>query len=224
MPITSDAELAADPLSFGEAESYHRAFSELMVPSPAPPTFTATFVAGAIVVTFSVAVLNTPDLLDSTKYSVTPPGGAPAVSVTGVTYGGTQVTLAIAGDVRGGGAYQVALLANTARSSVTGGGNVAAAAGFTITAAALAVVSATPLSATTLRVAFSKAVRQVSSGNSDDALHVANYAITSSAGSLAVSAAASVQSDTVDLTTAAEMPGFYTLTVSNVKDLAGNAI
>lgn len=192
--------------------------------APAGPTFTAAFTGGAVVVSFSGAVLDTPALRNPANYVITPSGGAAPLAVVSATPGGSSVTLAVSGDARAGGTYSVALAANTACASPAGGGNLAGSAGFTITAVTLIAASATALSPTQLRVVFSKPVRQVSSSNSDDALHAANYVITSPSGSLTVLSVAHVASDTVDLTTSAEVQTHYTLTVSNVKDIAGNVI
>lgn len=77
---------------------------------------------------------------------------------------------------------------------------------------------------TKVRVTFSKAVKQVSSGNSDDALNPDNYTVAGSS-SVAVSSVSTVTTNIIELTVGGQVAGGeYVLTVVNVEDLYNNAI
>lgn len=190
--------------------------------APNLPTFTAALVSGQIVLTFSRAILDTALLRTAANYTITPPAGSPVPSVTAFIVGSSLVTLTLDSETVNGGSYSVALAQNTARAADTGEGNAAGSASFTGSSTAPTVLSAAPQSQTTVKVTFSKAVRQVSAANSDDALKPANYSIPG----LTPVSVATINSSAVLLThTPAETAGqSYTLTASNIKDLAGNAI
>lgn len=77
---------------------------------------------------------------------------------------------------------------------------------------------------TKLRVVFTKAVKQVSASNSDDALNPANYTITGPT-PVTVTAVTAVQSNIVELSVSGQVVGSeYQLDVQNVEDLANNPV
>jgi hypothetical protein len=220
-------------------QSYSQSLTSLTSPSygftsyggaPGPTLVSAAMVGGRLVLSWScpngLGLLGDDDARNPANYAITPPAGE-SMSVTDVqlTEGSSTVSLGVSGEFRTGGSFSVAVAKNTVRDDVSGAGNAAASASFTVTGVTFKLLSAQPQSSTRLRVAFSKPAKQVSSGASDDALNPANYAITWAGGTLAVSSVATVAPDTVDLTTASDLPGvLYTLTPSAIKDLAGNVI
>jgi hypothetical protein len=222
LPLTGHGGIgyAAAPVIFGQP------------PTGAAPVVLqgAAYSGGRVVLTFDRALLDSTVARDPSKYTITPPGGMPAVAVTDAVVAGSTVSLGISGDVRRGGTYTAAIAsADVVRASADEGGNAAgASAAFTVAPVAFKVLSATPLPpypSTKLRVQFSRAAKQVSAANADDALKPANYAIGFAGGALAVSSVAGISADTVDLTTAAELPGVpYSLTPSNIKSADGDLI
>lgn len=83
-------------------------------------------------------------------------------------------------------------------------------------------VVADPLILTKLQVVFSEPVKQASASAADDALNPDNYTLS---GGALVSAVTTLAPHVVELTVAGQRAGrSYTLTVSNVVDLAGNVI
>lgn len=199
----------------------------LQLSSPAV-TYTAACSGKVVTITFDRAVVNSVALAAVGAYTITPPGGSPTpIVLSAIVTGATTVTLTL-DDLLNAGTYSVTIAAGTAISSADGGKNLATPASFTGAGAIPpALVAAYSVSATQVRVVFSKAVRQVSSSNTDDALHLANYTaiddVTSA--SLAISGVTGLVDTAVELATAAQVPGRrYTVTVTNVKDLPGNTI
>lgn len=77
---------------------------------------------------------------------------------------------------------------------------------------------------TILDVSFTKAVKQTSPSNSDDALNPANYSITGDS-VVTIQSVSTIDANTVRLNVSGLVnSGQYSLTVSNVKDLAENVI
>lgn len=73
-----------------------------------------------------------------------------------------------------------------------------------------------------VRVHYSKAVKQVSPANPDDALNPTNYSIT---GGVSVSSVTHVNSQVVELQVSGQQNGHsYTLTVVSVQDLSNNEV
>ena len=195
-----------------------------------PILLSAAMVSGRLVLTWlcsgNAGLLGTDDARNPANYSVTAPGGQ-SMQVTDVQLveGQTTVSLGVTGEFRTGGTFTANVVKGTVRDNIAGSGNLVSSIPFTVIGPTFKVGNAVPQSSTKLRVTFTRPAKQVSAGASDDALRPANYAITWAGGSLAVSSVATVSPDTVDLTTASELPGvLYTLTASNIKDLAGNVI
>jgi hypothetical protein len=198
-------------------------------------TYSAIFSNGQVVVTYSRGVVNSIDLTNPANYTITPPGGMPAVVVTGVTVlNATQVALAISGDVRRGGTYALLIAANTARAENDGGGNSAGSVNFTVTAVPFLLEKGEPQApypSNRLLITFTKPAKQVSSGGTHDALNPANYAVTSlvDGSSVAVSSVArGATSDTVLLILAANLAAgiipYKVLANANLQDVDGNGI
>jgi hypothetical protein len=200
--------------SGGAALGYTAAFA----PAPANQ-------GGTLTLTWSRAALVD---IDPTQFTITQPAGLPAVTVTGVSTSGTgAAVLQLSGDMRRGGTYTVAVATGQARALNDGGGNSNTPVNFTVTAVPFVLLSATPLPplpSTQLRVLFSKPV--LMDATTHGALNLANYSITWSGGTLAISAAASAAADQVQLTTAADLAGVAYELVPNaaIHDLDGNGI
>lgn len=190
--------------------------------SAAAPTYTASLVGAQVKITFDLPVVDTTDLRDPTSYTFTAPAGAALPIVTSVAIlSNTEVLLTISTELVQGGSYTVTLAAQATQSLNVIEGNVATPAGFSGTGVLPTAVSATPLNSTTVRVVFSEAVRQVSAVNADDALNPANYSIPF----LTVTSVQSENAETVRLLTSTQVPStLYTITIANIKDLAGNTI
>lgn len=151
---------------------------------------------------------------DAGNYTITPPGGAPAitVSVAAITDAGASITLTT-NEHKNGGAYNVAWAGIT---------NIAdGSAGYTGVGTSPLISTTAPLTASTVEVVFNEAM-------TDNAALVlaGNYTLTRSGGSTVVSSVARTSATRVVLTCAdALWAGYtYTLAVSGPTDLAGNAI
>jgi hypothetical protein len=182
-------------------------------------------------VTFSEAMTNNAALTTPGNYVFTPAGDSAAVSATVVT------------PESGPGPSYVDVTLNTGMSVGQDNYNVAVdnsvkdLAGNTLDPAADDVdfdgygvrpevrrVVSTEADLATVRVVYTKAVKQVSASNPDDALNPDNYSIAG-ASSVVVSSVATVSPNIVDLTVGGQVAGGeYTLTVENVEDLANNPI
>jgi len=192
-----------------------------------PPSFIASMVGSEIKLDFAASVLDNSSALDPATYSVTQPVGMPAVTVTGVRMeSDTEVFLAVEGDMRLGGTYNVAIPdAGKVFDATDGTPNDAAVNDDFSVAAGPFTAVATSKSYTIVDVEFGRPVKQVSAGASDDALHAANYTITDpNGGTLAVSSVTSLGTSKVRLTTAGQKPVQYSYSFANIKDLAGNVI
>jgi len=195
------------------------------------PTLSAVAVTGDTVrATFSEAMLSDATFLATGSYVFTAlGGGSVSVTTTGVTPGPgahpTYVDLTL----------DKSLTIGTANYRLTVSASIKDAAGNTMSnsgrsqdfngnaiRATIASVSSYPSNLESLRVIYSKAVKQVSPSNPDDALNPSNYSIT---GGVAVSSAVSVSSTQVELQVTGQQNGHsYTLTVENVKDLSNNEV
>lgn len=77
---------------------------------------------------------------------------------------------------------------------------------------------------TKARVVYSKAVKQVSAANPDDALNPANYSVTGASQVSAISVS-TITTNIVEVSLSGQVyGGEYTLTVQNVEDIEGNPI
>lgn len=200
---------------------------------PTPLTYTASIVGGKIHVVFNRNVLDSIELRLPSSWTIGLPAGAGPLTIThvetvpnlGLT---TDCYMTLTGEMVNGGAYTITLLEGAARAYPPNdcGQNEAVPAAFTGVGAAPTVTAFFPLSAITIRVQFSKTVRQVNPVNADDALNPANYVILDpSLSPLAVLSVASVAPNLVELTTAPQAQGVtYSWTVSNIKDIAGNVV
>ena len=86
------------------------------------------------------------------------------------------------------------------------------------------VVTAVAIDENTVRLTYNKEAKHAAAGNADDSLNPANYAFT---GGLVATGVVLVQASPtiVDITVVPDMEHInYTVTVSNVQDLAGNVI
>lgn len=181
-------------------------------------------------VTFSEPMKNNAALSTPANYVITPDGGSVARSVVSVTPEAvtdpTYVDLTLDGEMTIG-----TLNYNVSVSNVedVAGNPIDVAhddtdfdgAGSTPT-----VVSATSREETIdkVQVVFSEEVKQVSESNPDDALNPANYAIVGDS-VVSVLSVAGIDSKKVELTVSGQVAGgSYTVTVSNVEDLADNAV
>ncbi len=195
-----------------------------------PKVLAATQVAvDTIEIQFSCTMSKTAALSAAGSYTLTPAGGSIARTITGVVVpsgDATRVRIVVGGELTNGApAYTVTvagavedLEANALQPGYT------SADVTTTLAAAPDVVSivATAANLTRVRVEYTKAVKQVSAVNSDDALNPSNYAIS---GGITVASVVTVSSTVVDLTTSTMTSGAtYTLTVSNVEDLSNNVV
>jgi hypothetical protein len=190
-------------------------------------TYTASCAGKVVTITFDRAVVDSIALRTISNYTITPPGGTPTPSILNVGVTSNTVTLAI-DDCLNGGTYSVTVTAGTAIASADGGKNLATPASFTGAGAQAPTIAASfATGPNTLRVVFSKAVRQVSSGNADDALNLANYVVTDTVTTLTlpISAVVGKAPTVVDITTSTQVSKRkYTVVDSNIKDLAGNVV
>lgn len=190
---------------------------------PTQVSFAVTAVAVLDLVS-TVGTLNTVTLTFSETLGVLPAvesnpsnwviTGPTPVTVTNVTSAGATIILTT-NELQNGGIYNVVIpggFRGVSDSAYAG----PISANFTGVAAAPIATQVTPVTATLLRLVFSEAV------NENDALDPANYSVAPPLQVL------SVQKETQSiylLTTAPQDANvLYTLTVSNIRDLAGNII
>lgn len=180
---------------------------------------------------------NEPMLVDATLgnpagYTLTPGSGAIARTISSVqTYNGrAYVDLTLSGEMTiGVGNYTIAV-PSTLKDE--GGNQINASylsAIFNGRATTLTVKEAATkkTNPNALRVHYTKAVKQVSPSNGDDALNPSNYTITpvSTNEVVVVVSVASISTHVVELTLTGQVAGReYRLDVSNVEDDANNVI
>lgn len=217
--FTSDAILP------GDANVVRKVFIVPGVPVPTPLGFLALSPsAGLVNVVFDDDVIESTDLLNKENYTVPVTGELP-VTVNGVVMAGPRsVQLTLSRDLLSGGSYLVHVLAHTARSEVSGVGNVEGGATFAGVSSAPYLTLAESDGLHSVHVVFSKIVRMVNSSHSDDALNPSNYSIVGIHGALAVNSVTAVSSSSVDLITGSQESIDYVLTPANIKDLAGNVV
>lgn len=197
------------------------------VSGPTPLTFTAACTSLIVTLTFDRDIVDSIPLRNIANYTITPLGGQPTPNILSVTTTHNTAQLLL-DDCLNGGSYQVALAAATAVASNDGGTNVLTPQTFTGAGAPRPAIAASfATSPTTLRIVFTKAVRQVSSSNTDDALHLANYSVIDdkTLATLPISAVTGRTPTTVDITTSTQVAQRqYTVNDANIKDLAGNVV
>lgn len=200
-----------------------------------PTVASAQALSGTSVkITFSEGMTNNADLLDPTHYVFTPGGGSNAitadtVSPEGVTYP-TYVTVTLDAEMTiGTSNYSVEvsdLVIDSVGNTLDPGNDTATFSGVGI-APAIVSLYASYTDRRSLYVKFNRPVKQVSAGNSDDALNVSNYSLYETVTLLPITifSISTVSSSEVKLTTATlSLSKSYSLDVVNIEDLAGNPV
>ena len=184
--------------------------------------FTVTaLVDGVLEVGFPFSVVQSVDILKAANYTIGSPPGSPALTSTLASFtSANSVSLAYSGEMTNGANYTLTIASGTAKSVLDGTGNTGSPVAFTGVASRPTATVVTSVGNQLVLVQFSKSVRMVSSSNTDDALHAANYSIPG----LTVSSVSPVSSTRVNLNTTVQSVISYTLTLSNIKDLAGNLV
>jgi len=187
-------------------------------PAPAPPNFLTlgtTPAAAYIDVQFdaSVAALTLQAALPAYW---TFSGGSTAITATSVVLSAADTVRVYHTEPKGGETYTLTLPLSGLKSATSVPYNGAGTLNFTSVSQAPTAVQAQVIDNKTVRVIFSEAVRPA------EALVGSNYSI---APPLTVLSVTQETSNRFVLTTAAQTPStVYTITVSNVKDLAGNPV
>lgn len=159
-------------------------------------------------------------------YSIAAAGGSVAATIASLALGDpiapVYVDLTLAGEVTIG-VLNYTLTTPAGATDLIGdvltGSNVITFNG-RATAPVVLYASGNPGDLGHLRVAFSKAMKQISALNTNDALHAANYMIPGATVVSVVGLSASI----VQLAVTGQGLGAHTLTVINVQDLANNPV
>ena len=187
-------------------------------PVLAPVADTVAATAGTITITFNTPVVLTGSSATAQGWSITPPGSPMVigVSVTGVAVAGNIVTLTTT-EQTGGGAYTLNFPEGLIFSTP---GGLAFTGPFqrSVTGAAThtPIISANAIDSRTVDILFARAVQPAG------ALNPANYVLSPP---VAVLGVVQLTPNGFRLTTAPQSTGqVYTLTASNIYDLAFNPI
>lgn len=211
-------------LGFDYNGGLEKAFEVWGIPDTTVPplSFTASAVNKTTVdVTFARPVVNSYDLVNSDNYSIAPPVGAPSLIVTSVTkVSSAAVRLVCSGDTVNGGVYTISIAAVTAIALDNMATNSTQGQTYAGISDLPYVTSAYADGNQSVEVFFSKPVRMVSPSNTDDALRPTNYSIPS----LTVRSVVGRSSSSVQLITDVQQVTTYTLTLANIKDIAGNVV
>lgn len=170
-------------------------------------------------------------LLDAANYVLTPGGGGDVVrSVARLVAQGVAtpqwVDLILDGELTAGSGNYTLTITDAVLSDAAG--NLLAGTLMPLDGAgagpAIEGISMEGFDLGVLTVKFTKAVKQVSPSNGDDALNSANYKV-SGPSSVSIQSVSSVDTSTVALSISGLVPaGQYRLTVSNVEDTSNNEV
>ena len=198
-----------------------------------PTLFTPVLLSSKLRLTFDRAVVDSEALYSASSYTVTAPAGATTPVVLTVTSNAsngalTALDLTLFGDLVQGGSYGISLATGLAVAADVNqpGANTDSAVPWLGAGTAPVGEVAYATADTRVRVLFSKAVRQVSAANADDALNPANYTVLDSAlVPQAVTHVEVLSPRLVVLTVPPQVPGAsYSWEAANIKDLAGNVL
>lgn len=205
----------------------HLSEAEIVASGTAPSIASVTFVADDVVrLTFDQPMSNDAAFNTASNYTFTPlDGDSVAVTVLEAAPGPGDFPIYV--DLT----LNKALTIGTSNYTVKASGVKSAASmlisGSPVTFngnAARATISARsfPGNLTLVQITYSRPVKQVNSGNPDDALNPDNYSIT---GGVTVNSVASVNSKTVNLSVSGEVSAHtYVVTVTGVEDTSNNEV
>lgn len=214
--------------SLGYAQAKFRINVALGASTQVAVTYSVSCASKIVTVTFSRAVVNSVPLVTIGNYTIVPPAGSPTPTILSATVSSPTTVSLLLDDCLNGGVYHLTVGVGTCVATDDGGTNAAVSTAFTGGgASAPAIAASFATGPNTLRVVFTKAVRQVSGGNADDALNLANYVVTDDVTTLVlpISAVVGKAPTVVDITTSTQVAKRkYTVVDSNIKDLAGNVV
>ncbi len=189
-----------------------------------PLVVSAEYIDGTLQLTFDRPIIVSAPAGDKANYSIEPPAGAQQPTIAAVAVTSSLVTLVLDQDeLVDGGTYTLTMADKTLRADSDGGPNLSGAEyEFDGEGVDPTVQGVFPLNNVKIWVTFNESVRMVNAGHADDALNSSNYAIS---GGVTVTAVRRVDDVTVELTTTTQtLDHDYTLTTSNVEDIAGNPV